>query len=252
MSRRESVQQQPAYLLHHRPFRDTSRILELYTRDHGRITAFARGARGGKNGWAALLRPFAPLLVSYLGVAHGDAVTLTGVEAVAGPQSLPPARILSGFYLNELLIKLCPRGEAQPDLYAVYADTVSELAGGADEVRALRLFEKRLLDALGYGVDYTRIESTGADVQPGRFYRVRPERGVEAEVDGAAGAHVYLGRHLLALAAETLDEPEAVQAARGLLQAALAGPLDGRALGSRTVARALKDLSDNPVTGRTP
>ena len=256
MTRRARVQQQPAYLLHHRPYRDTSRILELYTEAHGRVSLFARGARGGKNGWSALLRPFTPLLVSYTGDASGDAGNLTGVEAAPGPTVLPPARVLSGFYLNELMLKLLPRAEPQPELYAVYAGALIELAGAADEARTLRLFEKRLLDALGYGVDYTHIEATGERVREDAYYRVRPERGVEAEADGAGGAHVYLGGHLLAVAAEELSDPAALGAARGLLQAALAGPLDGRALGSRTVARALRDLgkerNDVPLSGRQP
>lgn len=256
MTRRARVQQQPAFLLHHRPYRDTSRILELYTEEHGRLSLFARGARGGRNGWAALLRPFTPLLVSYTGDSAGEAGTLTGVEAAPGPAALPAARVLSGFYLNELMLKLLPRAEPQPDLYAIYAGALVALAGDEDEARTLRLFEKRLLDALGYGVDYTRVEASGEQVRGETYYRVRPERGVEAEADGSDGAHVYLGRHLLAVAAEELNDPATLGAARSLLQAALAGPLDGRPLGSRTVARALRDLgrerTDEPLTGRQP
>ena len=132
------------------------------------------------------------------------------------------------------------------------AHTLAALASGGAETLALRLFEKRLLDALGYGVDYSRVESTGQAVRADAYYHVRPERGVEAETPAAGDAHVYRGAHLLSLAAETLEDPASLAAARELLAQALAGPLEGRALGSRTVARALRDLKQGPVPGRQP
>ena len=250
MSPRARVQQEPAFLLHHRPFRDSSRILDLYTRDQGRISLFAHGARGGKNGWAALLRPFTELLISYSGSSDGG--TLSAAESPGVPASLPPERLLSGFYLNELLLKLVPRADPHPELYECYAQTLSALTTEPAEARVLRLFEKRLLDALGYGVDYSRVESTGQAVRPDAYYHVRPERGVESETLATREAHVYQGAHLLALAAETLEDPASLASARELLAQALAGPLEGRALGSRTVARALRDLKQGPVPGRRP
>lgn len=247
MSGRGQVQQEPAFLLHHRPYRDHSRILELYTRDRGRVSVFAHGARGGRKGWAALLRPFVALLVSYSGPVEGG--TLSAVEAGPPLPALPPARLLSGFYLNELLLKLLPRGDPQPELYASYAEALAALAAEGPETRPLRLFEKRLLDALGYGVDYAHVAATGRAVRADAYYYVRPERGVEGEATGGREAHAYLGAHLLALAAERLDDPPALAAARELLAHALVGPLDGRALGSRVVARALKDLQQGPGPG---
>lgn len=247
MNRRARVQQEPAFLLHHRPYRDSSRILELYTRDQGRVSLFAHGARGGRSGLAALLRPFTQLLISYSGASDGG--TLSAAEPAGAPRSLPAARVMSGFYVNELMLKLVPRGDPHPELYEVYAQTLAALAGGDDEPRSLRLFEKRLLDALGYGVDYAHIADTGATVRPAAYYHVRPERGVEAEAAGG-GAHVYLGAHLLSLAAEELAEAAALAAARELLAHALAAPLEGRVLGTRTVARALRDRTKAPIAGR--
>src|SRR5262245_22384095 len=101
------VQLQPAYVLHHRPYRDTSRILELFTRDHGRLTVFARSARGGRKGSASLmsvLQPFNRLLVSWSG--RGEAGQLTGAEFDGAVASMPPDRLVHGFYLNELILKL--------------------------------------------------------------------------------------------------------------------------------------------------
>ena len=105
---------EPAWLLHHRPWSDTSRILDLITRDHGRITLFAHGSRRPKSPLRAVLRPFAPLLVSWTGRADGG--TLTAAEAVA-ITTLAGTRLLSGFYLNELLLKLLPKEDRHEAIY---------------------------------------------------------------------------------------------------------------------------------------
>src|SRR5579885_3032608 len=146
----QRVQLQPAYVLHHRPYRDTSRIVELFTRDHGRLTVFARGVRGGKSGWAAALQSFQPLLASWSG--KGEAGQLTGAELVGEPTTLASSRLMSGFYLNELLLKLLHNHDPHPDIYQLYDQTMTTLKSEADQLVALRLFEKNLLNALGFGL----------------------------------------------------------------------------------------------------
>src|ERR1700758_806319 len=105
----------PAYILHHRPYRDTSRILDVITREHGRLTLFARGVRGPKAKLAAVLQPFQLLLLSWSG--RGEAPQLTGAERAAATAALPPTCLLAGFYLNELLLKLTTRHDALPELF---------------------------------------------------------------------------------------------------------------------------------------
>ncbi|MGH8277234.1 MAG: DNA repair protein RecO, partial [Steroidobacteraceae bacterium] len=94
----------PGYILHHRPWRDTSRILEVLTREHGRFTLFARGVRGPTARLAPVLQPFQPLLLSWSG--RGEAPQLTGAERAAAVAALPPGCLMAAFYLNELLLKL--------------------------------------------------------------------------------------------------------------------------------------------------
>ena len=166
---------QPAYVLHHRPYRDTSRILELFTRDYGRVSVFARGARGPRRGGASLisiLQPFNRLLVSWTG--RGEAGQLGRVrrrDVRAGRQ------LVSGFYLNELLLKLFARHDTHADVFHLYDRTLASLKNADDAVRPLRIFEKRLLDALGYGLALDRDVESGQPVEPGAAYHYRLEQG---------------------------------------------------------------------------
>jgi DNA repair protein RecO (recombination protein O) len=235
---RARVQLEPAYVLHHQPYRDTSRIVDFLTRDHGRITLFARAVRGAKSRFGAALQPFSALLVSWSG--SGDGGTLTAAEpAQAGEhQSLPPARLMSGFYLNELCLRLLAREDPQPELFASYTQALAGLMSGESEAALLRIFEKRLLETLGMGVDYAQ-QVSGARVEPDAYYHVPAGRGVLAKMPGP-GPDCYRGRHLLALAGETLEDGQALAAARRLLEEALAHALDGRELASRGVARAVR------------
>ena len=114
-------------MLHQRPYRDTSLIVELFARDHGRLSVFARGARGPRSRFAAL-QPFRPLLLSWSG--RGEAPTLSGAEDDGPPASMPAPRILSGFYLNELLLRLTVPHDPHPELYAHYEATLEQLRAG--------------------------------------------------------------------------------------------------------------------------
>ena len=244
MSDARRIQLQPAYVLHHRPYRDTSRILELFTRDHGRVSVFARGARGGSKSHSSLLsilQPFNRLLVSWSG--RGEAGQLTGAEFDGAMTPLPPDRLVHGFYLNELLLKLFARHDSHPDVFALYSRTIDDLKH-EDAIRPLRLFEKRLLEAIGYGLALERDVQSGAELDPGASYHYRMEQGpvrVEGVAEGAPAYNgVYSGATLLSLGREELSDAEVCAEVRRLLRAALDRCLDGRELRSRQVMLALR------------
>lgn len=216
----------PAYVLHHAPWRDSSRIYEVITRDHGRLSLFARGVRGPKSRLAGVLQPFVPLLLSFS--LRGEAGNLAGAEAAPATGELPPlapGEVMSGWYLNELVLKLTVRHDPQAEIYHHYHRAITGLRGGAAVARELRLFEKRLLEALGYGLDLhsSRVADGGAGPL-GYHY-------------GSASAAT-----LRSLAAERLDEPAALEEARTILRKALAACLEGRALHTRRVAEDMRQL----------
>jgi len=238
------VQLQPAYVLHHRPYRDTSRILELFTRDFGRVSVFARGARGagGKSqSLTSMLQPFNRLLLSWSG--GGEAGRLTGAEFDGAYSILPPERLVSACYMNELLLKLFARHDSHPDVFALYAHTVEMLKTAAEPMRPLRLFEKRLLELLGYGLELAVEAGGGLPIEPQHTYYYRVEQGAVRAQGAAEGALVFSGAALLSLSAEELADAASCNEARRLLRAAIDRCLEGRELKSRQVMLALRNMN---------
>ncbi|HWJ35513.1 MAG TPA: DNA repair protein RecO [Steroidobacteraceae bacterium] len=225
----------PAYILHQYAYRDTSRIIEVFSVEHGRLTLFARGAAGPKSALKGVLRPFQRLLVSWSGKT--EACTLVAAEVDGAPTTLSKERLMSGFYLNELLLKLTERWDPHPEIFFSYASCVEALCAGEGEEAALRRFEKRLLHDLGYGLQLTTTDE-GLPVAPDGYYRVAVERGPQACVAEAPGA-VY-GRSLTDLEAERFEDARSLRDAKRVLRAAIDACLDGRSLKSREVMLALR------------
>jgi DNA repair protein RecO (recombination protein O) len=225
----------PGYLLHHRPWRDTSRILEVFTREHGRLTLFARAVRGPNAKLAAVLQSFQLLLLSFSG--RGEAPQLTGAERAAAAAPLPQACLLAGFYLNELLLRLTTRHDPLPELFDHYHGTLEQLRSGAPLEPCLRVFEKRLLEVLGYGLDLATEARSGLPLEPDAHYDFRPGVGL---VPARGSVRALCGHSLLSLARESLQGERELEDARRILQAALGACLEGRPLATRLVARAMK------------
>jgi DNA repair protein RecO (recombination protein O) len=229
------VQLAAGYILHHYPYRDTSRILEVLTRDAGRLSVFARGVRGPKAKLSAELQPFRLLLLSWSG--KGEAPQLTGAESAPEAMPIPPACLMAGFYLNELLLKLTHRHDPLPGVFDAYHAALEALKHGASLEPTLRLFEKHLLDLLGYGLALEVDAGTGARIDADAYYHFRPAHGLVPAVSDAPGA--LSGASLIALAREELTPGRVLEDARRLLQGALAQCLEGRELNTRAVARSI-------------
>lgn len=229
------VELTPGYILYHRPWRDTSRILEVLTREHGRLTLFARAVRGPAARLAPVLQPFWPLLLSWSG--RGEAPQLTRAERADNSGPLPPASVMAAFYLNELLLKLTTRHDPQPALFDHYHATLERVRSGAPLEPALRIFEKRLLELVGFGLELETEAPGGVPLAADGYYQFRPAQGL-------VRAHVHdtgalAGASLIGLREERLSGARALEDARRLLHAALAACLEGRPLATRAVARSM-------------
>ncbi len=194
---------QASYVLHSRPYRNTSKLLDIFSREQGRRVLVARGARQGNSRLQGQLLPFIPLLLSWQG--QGEVQTLTAAET--GTQLAPPKsrKLLTAFYLNELLLRLLPRNDPHPALYDAYAQTLQRLSElpdrSSDEEASLRLFECFLLQELGYGLVLDHEVSHGGVLQAQQLYCYQLERGpwiIESGQDCQNGLPVH-GCTLLAL-----------------------------------------------------
>jgi DNA repair protein RecO (recombination protein O) len=209
------LDQQPAYVLHARPYRETSLLLECLTRDHGRLGVVARGVRGERAKLRrAQLEPFQPLALDLL--LRGELATLGAAETVGMPLRLAGDQGLAGLYLNELVVRLTARQDAHPALFDAYAQTLARLAAGESASWTLRRFERDLLEAIGYGLQL-RHEAGGEEaLQAQAHYRYDVEQG--ALRCGAGTAHAVRGADLLALAEDRMPDREGVAALRRLMR----------------------------------
>jgi len=220
---------QPAYILHRRPYRETSFLLDLFTPGYGRLSAISRGARQVKGGAQGLLQPFTPLLVSWTG--RGEMMTLTHSELRGEASPLQGECLFAGFYLNELMTALLEKWDAQPGLFTIYQNAVSQLQGKTLDQRVLRTFEMRLIEELGYGI-LPKNDVSRHNIQPDQFYRFVPEQGF-IPVAGGASTGIFAGRSLIAIAEENWLDDDIIRDAKRLTRMILSPLLGARQINSR-------------------
>ncbi|MDY6891066.1 MAG: DNA repair protein RecO [Pseudomonadota bacterium] len=228
---RDRVDAAAAYVLHSRPYRETSLLVDLLTLEHGKVSVVARGARRPSSRLRATLQPFQSLQVGWQGRTELKTLRLAEpIESLRLPQG---AALLCGLYLNELLARLLRPFDPHPRLFLYFRCALDELRLGQDLEGALRTFEGQLLEQLGYGLD------TGA-LQPGRRYRLDPERGLVPSDRGDG----YPAEHLLAIAAHRYADPAVRRSAKRLMRNRLTPLLGERPLRSRELFLKRKGVPD--------
>lgn len=219
---------EPAFVLHTRPYRDTSLLVDLLTMQFGRLTVVARGARSMKSKFRGILSPFLPLLVSFSG--KNELRTLNQAETDGLSYDLGGRFLLSGFYLNELLIKLLHRYEACFEIYQIYKNTLAALVNSKQPEIELRLFEKCLLVKLGYGLSLNCTVSNEPILQDQQYIF---EFGQGFRLAKSNSPSNFLGKHLLALHRGDLTTTLELRDAKRLLRGVLAILLGNKTLKSR-------------------
>lgn len=231
---------QPAWLLHSRPYLETSALAWLLTLDDGRLNAVVRGVRTKKSRYRALLQPFTPLQVRVKG--HQELKTLVGLEATSAPHWLQGEALICGLYANELLSRLLLTGQACPTLFRDYSLLLQLLNNSEQREPALRRFELSLLDHLGYPLVFT--DKQGNSLVKEGLYRWLPEQGFLA-IQGIAEPNrsIYSGTHLLAIANDDWREKLTRQIAKHLTRQQLKPLLGSKPLHSRKLFLQLKNLA---------
>lgn len=233
------VSSQPAFVLHSYPYKETSLIMDVFSRDYGRVALVAKGAKRPHSKLRAVLQTFQPLTVSWSGRA--EVRTLTSAEWIGGLLPLEKSALLCGFYLNELLVKLLARDDAHPALFDHYIATLNQLAHEEPAPIVLRKFERALLKETGVGGNLSVCTTTGAIVDPNQIYVVDPERGPRPAHPADNTPRVH-GKTLLDMEREDYGDNITQMQSKFLMRFLLAHHLGGTPLNTRQILIDLMQL----------
>jgi len=222
-----AVYLQPAFILQHRKYRETSLIIDVLTRDFGRISLLAKGVRKTKSKTAGMLQPFIPLLVSYFGKA--ELKTLTDVEMIQPFSEIKGLALYCGFYINELVGYFLHKYDPHPEVFGHYGECLSCLSDGPNVEAALRQFELSLMECAGYGLQLA-YDGNESPIESLKKYEFNVGKGAVEAVDGP-----FSGKTLLALSSGELTDPQVLSEAKILMRTVIDVYLQGRQLKSRAV-----------------
>jgi len=224
---------QRCFVLHRRPYSETSLILDVFTEEYGRLSIMAKGARSKRSTTKGALQAFTPLLLKWSG--NGSMKTLRQAEAISLGLPLTGINLYSAMYVNELISRVLMPEVPAPGLFHDYLTALTELAQSDNPEPALRRFELALLAAMGYGVDFMHCAGTGEPVEPNMTYRYREQKGFIASV--RRDNLTFVGNELIAISERRFTTKEQLQAAKRFTRIALKPYLGGKPLKSRELFR---------------
>lgn len=223
-----AVYLQPAFILSHRKYRETSLIIDVLTRDFGRISVLAKGVRKAKSRNLGVLQPFIPLTITFSGKA--ELKTLIDAEIIHPYRELTGLALYCGFYINELVALFLHKYDPHPEVFSQYRDCLTQLSADSAVEAALRRFEINLMDYAGYGLQLEHDDINAKPVDPMKNYRFTSELGPVEAADGQ-----YSGTTLLAIKSRKFNDPRVLSEAKILMRAVLEVHLQGKPMKSRRV-----------------
>ena len=229
------VELEPAFVLHNRAYRESSLVSEIFGRDSGRLGLVAKGARRPKSPLRGMLQAFHPLLLSWSG--SGELGLLTGAEPDGYAPALAGKALFSGLYMNELLMRLLHRHDPHPELFHHYGRALECLARSQRSDAVLRVFEKQMLESIGYGLVLDHDIDSGHAIEGDGAYRYEMDRGPARSADGNADGVPVSGETLLALAREELASEQVLEEAKRLMRVVLRRYLGDKPLATRSLFR---------------
>jgi DNA repair protein RecO (recombination protein O) len=239
LGKESRIAEQPAFVLHSYPYKETSLIVDVFTRDHGRIALIAKGAKRPHSKLRGVLQTFQPLSISWSG--KSEVRTLIGAEWIGGLLPLEKSALLCGFYLNELLVKFLARDDAHTRLFDHYVATLNQLAHNELPIIVLRKFELALLKETGFAGNLSVCTSTAEPVQPEQSYVVDPERGPRHAQPADTWPRVS-GKTLLDMEREDYADATTQTQSKFLMRFLLSHHLGGTQLSTRQILLDLMQL----------
>ena len=227
------VSLQTAFILHGRDFRDTSRLLDVFSLDFGRVSLVAKGARSSRSKLQGILQPFSPLIISWSG--KGEVQTLTGAETIKSSINLSGKQVMSAYYINELLQRFITFHDPHPELFLIYQKTLESFLHDNEEL-ALRRFEKHLLAEIGYGLNLEYDSDSGAALIQNESYYYDLEKGpVNTKNSGLENEFIISGQTLLDMSREEFSNPQSQKEAKQLMRIILSHHLGDKPLKTRSI-----------------
>jgi DNA repair protein RecO (recombination protein O) len=230
------VELTPCYILHRRDYRESSLILEVISKEYGRVSLIAKGAKRNKKQQGINYNLYQKYLMSW--VIKTELGTLIDVELASGMNSLTPQQMMTGFYMNEIILRLLHKHESHPELFDSYDSTVVKLSTNVPEESLLRYFEKTLLQSLGYGVVFDQDLITGNPILADENYYYRLDFGPSSDPQDNRPGVAVSGKTLIELDKETLTDAQNKQEAKILLRSLLNQYLGDKPLASRQLYQA--------------
>jgi DNA repair protein RecO (recombination protein O) len=230
------IELQPAYVLHTRPYRESCLLVDVLSRNYGRLILVAKGARKvtnrNKQNIRHLLQPFMPVVLSWLG--KSNLKTLSAIECRSAPVQFYEKRLYSAFYINELLTVLLKTDDLGLGFYDLYKEAITNLANMADIETVLRHFEFTLLELLGYGIDFYSDANNGQPLSAQSYYRYVAGLGfVEVDANYFSSEPLLSGVTIQCIANNDLRDKQVRHSAKYISRTALKPYLNGKLLKSR-------------------
>lgn len=208
---------QRAFVLHTRPYSESSLLVDLFIETKGRMTVIAKGARRKRSMLKGILQPFTPLIVQYSG--NSNVKTLLRCEAISLALPLFGTALYSAFYLNELVHRVIISESDTSELFQAYLNALRQLAQQIEPEKVLRRFELILLESLGYRIDFEHCYVTGDDIVDSMFYQYQSEQGFISSL--LQNTSSYSGKELRAFASKNFEDSQCLKAAKRFTRLAL-------------------------------
>lgn len=225
------------FVLHRRDYGETSLIVELFSRESGRVAVLSKGARGNKSKTSGILQPFMPLEASWRG--KGELPYLRSAELAGEPFRFRSGVLVSALYLNELLMRVLQRHDPCEKIFDIYKQTLEQLNRSDVHQAALRIFEKYLLQELGYGLPLTHEANTHEPIKSEYSYRFSPELGFIKVASSLGQGNVFSGTTLLALARDDYSNAMVLRDAKRLIRIALMPLLGNHTIKTRELLQSV-------------
>jgi DNA repair protein RecO (recombination protein O) len=233
---------EPAYLLHSYPFKETSLVVEAFSRNFGRVGLVAKGARRPGSALRGVLMAFQPLLLYWSG--RSELHLLQRAEWQSGRPQMAGIALICGFYLNELVLKLTRRDDPHVEIYDAYEDALAGLRTERSHGAVLRRFERRMLAGLGYGLALTR-DAGDQPIDAAASYVYLPESGAQrpsAVREPGDGPPLVSGKTLLDMARDDYSDPVTAQESKAVMRSVINHHLGGQVLHTRQLLREMQFL----------